>query len=509
VLSVHRRVFASLIVVAVAGVCASGCARRNQPADGPVTLRIGLGAPQGNVGTGADAVVKLLMTDPWLTNRPDGRLAERVASGWTWVDGGTTLRLKIRPDVYFHDGTQLTPEIAAQALRVTAANPRRETLSFTSVGSIVASGPDTLDIKLTEPNAFVLTDLSGVIVLKPVPKGQPAVGTGPFQVVSRSGQDVSLSAFPRYFRGRPGISAIEVTNYPTQRKAWAAMMRGEIDMLHEVSREAAEFVEAEKTVKTYSFPRPYYIPLVFSLRHPVLKQIEVRKAINEALDRAVLVHDGLNGRGRMADGPIWPQHWAYSPPKEPFIFNPNSARQRLDRAGLTEKPRADGTVPARFSFTCLVFANDTRFDRLAVLVQKQLADVGIDMKLLPLPQQELGKRIAAGDFDAFLFEMAGRSLGWVYEFWRSHEGSRNNTGYRSADAVLDRIKSALSDDETRAAVAELDRVLHDDPPAAFVAWQEMSRAVSIKFDVAAEENRDVLSNLWQWRPAGATKQASR
>ena len=28
------------------------------------------------------------------------------------------------------------------------------------------------------------------------------------------------------------------------------MMRGEIDMLHEVSRDAAEFVEAETTVKT-------------------------------------------------------------------------------------------------------------------------------------------------------------------------------------------------------------------------------------------------------------------
>ena len=183
------------------------------------------------------------------------------------------------------------------------------------------------------------------------------------------------------------------------------------------------------------------------------------------------------------------------------------ARRRLDAAGFKAKPATEGSPPVRFSFTCLVFADDTRFDKIALLIQKQLADVGIDMKLQPLKQEVLGPRLGAGEFDAFLFEMAGRSLNWVYDFWRSHEGARMNSGYRSADASLDRIKVALSEAEVRAAVRDLDHVLHDDPPAAFIAWQATSRAVSSKFDVAAEENRDIIANLWQWRLAG--KQAAR
>ena len=470
-------------------------------------MRIGVGAPQGRIaGTGADAFVRVLMSDPWLTNRPDGRQTERVATNWEWDNAGTTLRLTLRHDVYFHDGTLLTPEIAAQALQATAANPRQEALSFTSVESIAPSGPDSVDIKLKERNAFVLTDLSGVLVVKP---GQRDIGTGPFQLVQRNGQDAALSAFNRYYRGKPGLTGIDVTNYATQRKAWTALMRGDVDMLHEVSRDVADIVESESTVKSYAFPRPYYIPLVFNVRNTVLKNVEVRKAINEALDREALVRDGMSGKGRPADGPIWPQHWAYAPPTEPFRYDPRSALARLDRAGFRAKPTPAGAVPSRLSFTCLVFADDTRFDRLAILIQKQLADVGIEMRLLPLTQQELGPRLAKGDFDAFLFEMAGRSLSWVYEFWRSHEGSRNNTGYRAADAVLDQIKSVTSDEDTRAAVKELDRVLHADPPAVFIAWQETSRAVSAKFDVGAEDNRDVLANLWQWRPAAPPSQASR
>ena len=58
---------------------------------------------------------------------------------------------------------------------------------------------------------------------------------------------------------------------------------------------------------------------MFHVRHPILKRAEVRIAINQALDRVALVRDGMNGRGRPADGPIWPQHWAYTPDREAFV----------------------------------------------------------------------------------------------------------------------------------------------------------------------------------------------
>ena len=269
-------------------------------------MRIGVGVPpQGTPGTGAGVFVNLLTSEAWVTNRPDGRQSERIATSWKWDDAGTTLRLKLRNDVYFHDGDRLTPEIAAQALRETQKNAETEALSFTSVREIVPSGDDSVDIRLSEVNSFFVADLAAVLLRKP---GKPEIATGPFQVVSRTEEQSTLTAFPRYYRGSPGISAIDVRTYPTQRNAWTALMRGDIDMLHEVSREAAEFVEAESTIKAYRFPRPYYIPLVFNVRHPILRDVAVRMAINEAMDKAALVRDGMNGRARPADGPIFPQH---------------------------------------------------------------------------------------------------------------------------------------------------------------------------------------------------------
>jgi len=417
-----------------------------------------------------------------------------------WDEPRTTLRLKLRPNIYFHDGTPMTPEIAAETVRTMAAD-EGALVTLKDVVDVRGEGADVV-IRVKEPTSFLLADLGLSPVAKP---GKPDVGTGPYQLVSRDGKDAKLKSFPEYYRGQPQLAGVEVKNYPTQRNAWSALMRGEIDMLYEVSREAADFVEAESTVRSYSFPRPYYISLNFNVRRPVFRDPRVRQAINQALDRATLLRDGLNSRGEIADGPVPSRHWAYSPPATPFAFDTAAARRLLDGTG--EKPRqsSPGAVPMRFSFTCAVFANDTRYDRLDVLVQKELADVGIEMKLEPLPIDQFTERLGKGDFDAYMFENAGRTLGWAYEFWRSHPHMFADTGYRAADAAFDRLKAARDDDEVKRAVADIGRIFHDDPPAAFLLWQQQVRAVSTKFDVAAEDNRDILSNLWQWRPAGPPK----
>jgi peptide/nickel transport system substrate-binding protein len=491
---VHLHRSLALTAVLAAGVCAPGCGRHQGAPPPPVVLRIGLGTPPGAPNTGSGGLINLLKADTWLSTKPDGQPGPRIVTDWKWDEAGTELRLKLRTDVVFHDGTPLTPETAAAALR----DPSIPDNSLKSIASITPEGTDTLVLKLTEHNAFLLADLGSIFVVK---AGDPDVGTGPYQIVGRKEQDATLTAFPRYYHGRPALAGVDVTKYKTQRNAWTAMMRGDIDMLYEVSRDSSDLVQSETSVHTYSFPRPYYIELVFSMRNSALHNVDVRRAINEALDREALIRDGMRGQGVRADGPLLPQHWSYTPPVQPYAYDPAAARRRLDAAGYPLKPDAVRRTPVRLSFKCMVFGNDTRFERLVAIAQKELSEVGIDMQLEPLPSDVMIQRIGSGDFDAYLFEMSGQRLSRVYDFWRSGKPSMNNTGYRAADDVLDRIRTARNDEGTRESVADLMRVMHDDPPAAFIAWQRSMRAVSTRFDVAPEPDRDILTSLWLWRPA--------
>jgi len=444
--------------------------------------------------------LQFFYAEPLLGVAWEGRVTARLAETWDWDDGHTTLRLHLRRDVKFHDGTPLTATTAADVLR-------RQQFEF--VTSVQAEDDHTVTIRLSRPDAFFLERLITPIV----PTDRSDVGTGPFRLVSKKDEDPPrLEAFNGYYRGRPSIDQIRVHTYGSQRAAWAAMLRGEVDYLHDVSRDAADFVEAQSNVGTYSYLAPYYLPIVFNMRHPVLGQIEVRRAINEAIDRQQIVSMAMRGRAVPADGPLWPHFWAMSAASPTYTFNRAAANNRLNAAGYPVRPPVDATHMAqRFHFTCLYWDEGPQYERIALVVQRQLFEVGIDVEMKPVPMNELIGKMGAGDYDAIMLQLSsGRALDWTDRFWHS----RNQTGglmshYSSADAVLDRLRMATSEDETRRGVAELQQVLHDDPPAAFLVWLKSARAASRRFDMGAEADRDIMSNLRQWRLAGPPAQASR
>ena len=145
-----------------------------------------------------------------------------------------------------------------------------------------------------------------------------------------------LAAFDGYYHGRPQIDFLEIEGFDEQRATWAALMRGEIDAVHEISPTAIDFVQAEgqTNLRTFPFVRPYYVHLLFNVKHPILKNAAVRQALSYALDRQAIIDLALNRQGTVAEGPIWPFHWAYSTAQKVYTHNSEAATLRLDAAGL-------------------------------------------------------------------------------------------------------------------------------------------------------------------------------
>ena len=77
------------------------------------------------------------------------------------------------------------------------------------------------------------------------------------------GRRTRLAAFDDFYRGRPQIDFLEIEGFEEQRASWAALMRGQIDAVHEISPTAIDFVQAEgqTNVRTFPFMRPYYVRL--------------------------------------------------------------------------------------------------------------------------------------------------------------------------------------------------------------------------------------------------------
>src|SRR5207249_515191 len=104
--------------------------------------------------------------------------------------------------------------------------------------------------------------------------------------------------------------------------------------------------------------------------------------LNAAIDREAFIADALNGHGSPARGAAWPRNWAYDASLPGLQYQPGPRPDELPRRSLN------------------ILVGDPAYERLALVLQRQLQAVGIDPHLELVPK--VVARLQAGDFDAVL-----------------------------------------------------------------------------------------------------------
>lgn len=469
--------------------------------------------PEGVAGTDTGGIRQLeqaLTTEGLTRLGNDGRAAPLLARSWSWDRPWTRLRLKMEPGVVTHDGMSVTGARAAEALKATLSKPSTRAMypSLNEITAVEVDGDDVV-LRLSKNSAFLPEDLE-----VPLEFGSD-VGTGPYRLIGQTDKETRLERFDRFHGGVPTIQSIVVSVFPSLRPAWASLLRGDVDMITNVSPDAVEFV-ATDDVQVIRVERHYQYLVAFNTVRPPLQSAFVRRALNLAVDRHRLVSTVLNDRGLASSGPIWPKFWARDEAVGGYTFDPDKAASLLDAAALPlpAGPGAPDRVPARFRFTCVVPAGFSIWERLALEVQRSLFDVGVDMQVRLLPIREFSAAIAKGDFDAVFLDMiSGPTPSRAYIFWRSPKvpTGLNVFGYDNPDAerLFDRLRESADDDSVRSATRGLQQVFLDDPPALFLAWNERARAVRAPFQAPADQGRDPLNSIWRWTTTPPTQASVR
>jgi peptide/nickel transport system substrate-binding protein len=496
---------ALFLFAALASGCSDPAQQTTQAASGPVTLTIGLPVQTGEDPLhGATQAARLISREGLTLPNRDGRVQPRLAESWVESADGLEWRFRLRPNAFFHDGTPVDAQAVKTSLeRSLMSSDIEQYPGLTDIVAIDAPAKYELVIRLKNRSTFLLDDL-GVPILKILPGSRP-IAAGPYQTVTSSSNELVMQSFSKYYKGPPQINRIVWKAYPTVRTAWAAMMRGEIDFLYEVPRDAVEFIEPETSVQVFPFLRNYEHAVVFNSKRPPLDTPMVRRALNYAVNRDALVEHALRGRGRATSGPAWPLHWAYDVTVPGFAYDPGRSAALLDAARLPLDPKTGGSgdrAPSRLDFTCLIPDSFTLWERMALIVQKDLAKIGVDMRIESMPFPEFNKRIAARDFDAVMLEfIVGNSPSRPYGFWHS-QSKQNVWGFQDprVDQSLDGIRRASTETLYKEAFRDFQLHTLEDPPAIFLALSETVRAVNKRFHVMAPPNSDILPTIADWKP---------
>ncbi|HSL20977.1 MAG TPA: ABC transporter substrate-binding protein, partial [Vicinamibacterales bacterium] len=469
-----RRAFFFLSTAAAAALAATAFVH-TPTAQGVTTLRIGAAALSGGPQTGMPAIARTLTDEYLVALDPNGRPSPRLAQEWKHSDDGRTWRFRLARRAKFHDGSSADARTLAPLLAAAVRNPQFLQIhpGLQNVEAVVADGPLTIVVRMQRPRVLLIDELADLSLSLDRVGGS----LGPFIVASVTAQELHASAFRDYFRGAPQLEKITYQTYRTLRAAWSALMRDEVDALYEVTRDAYEFVTSESRVRTYSFLRPYVSTVLFNVARRPLTEPSVRRALSHSISRQAIVAGAYRGRGQAADGPVLLEHWtlagglAAAP-----LYNPALADQIL--AGLPLSVGRD-QMPSRVRFTCLVAPSIELqpFERVALLLQQQFYSRGIDMQIEAVSLAEMQRRILTGDFDAALLEFFGKSPSWLSAFWHSRPpalGGLVGSGYSAADSELDAMQLAKDEDELKRSIAAVYKKMHDDPPAIFIAWPEVT-----------------------------------
>ena len=336
-----------------------------------------------------------------------------VARAWESPDDRTWV-FHLRTDFSFHDGSPLEAADVVATYRSLLApemgSPRRAMLA--QVSAIEAVAPDTVVFELSRADASFLE--AATLALLPLRLATmrnlaptDLTGAGPYRIVS-AGDDgsIRLSAYERFPLGAPSIPSIEI------RVVGDAMMRA-LELRHgtvgfvqnALDPDTVEWMATHAAnLAIYRCASSNFQYLGVNLEVPVLADVRVRRALAHAIDRESIVTHLMAGQALVADGLLPPQHWAYTPHKRRYRFDPERARRLLDHAGLHD-PDGPGPLP-RMTLSYKTTTQDLA-RRTAEAIAEQLAAVGIRLDISTYEWATFFEDIKRGSFHLYSLQWAG------------------------------------------------------------------------------------------------------
>ncbi|HPK66659.1 MAG TPA: ABC transporter substrate-binding protein, partial [Thermoanaerobaculia bacterium] len=187
-----------------------------------------------------------------------------------------------------------------------------------------------------------------------------------------------------------------------------------------------------------------------------------------AIDRQELVDALWFGYARPALSPLLSSSWAFNRGLEPWPYDPAAARRLLDAAGWVERDGGRMKDGERFAFDLLTNAgNRVRVDA-AVMIQAQLARVGIEVRLRPIDLNTLNEKALAHDFDAMLSGWGiDTSMDLRFAFHSEEaEGGYNFGGYANpeVDRLIEEVQRQRDLAAAKPLLDRLQEILHEEQP---------------------------------------------
>ena len=452
----------------------------------PPTLMLGLNQLSGVQMIGGKIYQGLLTYDPNLRPQPG------LAKSWTVSDDGLTYTFKLQEGVKWHDGKPFTSaDVVFTTTKFLPEVHSRARNNFSHVASVTAPDASTVVFKLKEPFAPFLGsfEVSSAPMIprhlyegtdfKANPANQTPVGTGPFKLKEwKKGAYIHLVRNDAYWKpGLPYLDGIYFQVIPDSASRAVALESGKVDIasfsdieLFDVNRFKTKTL-FEVTNNGYEFLSPLAW-IEFNTRAKPMSDKRFRQAVMYALDRDFIRDKIWFGHAKVATGPVSSATRFYDGTVQKYALDLKKSEALLDEMGLVKDK--DGV---RATVKLLGLPYGETWNRLNEYIRQSLAKVGLKVVIESTDPAGWTQRLANWDYEmlvSYLTQYGDPALGVSRTYISSNIKKgvpyTNTSGYSNTkvDELFAKAAVAVKDDDRKAYYAEVQKMLVDDVPHAWL-----------------------------------------
>lgn len=334
---------------------------------------------------------------------PNMRIAGDLAKEWSYAK--KTYTFKIKPQVYFHDGSPLTTEdiIFSFQQYTLPSSPfygQFEKIKKFDVKYDLQRG-GVVRILLKEFSASFLSDLT---LLKILPKknvsrlkknfySQP-VGTGPYQFLSDQNNQLQLKVFIKYFGSAALMDKLIFKTVRDASTRFHKVYKGEIDIVQsDIPLSKVKVFQKSTDFDVQIKPSLSTTYLLINLNHPSLKSLEFRKAIAASVDVEPILKYKFEGLADPAQSLLPKAH----PDQHTSLVRKKLPLNEIKKIFLQQSPQP------------LVFKTSNNFDAMEngrILVQ-QFQKKGLQIQQRSFEWGTLYEDVKKGNFELALMKWVG------------------------------------------------------------------------------------------------------
>jgi peptide/nickel transport system substrate-binding protein len=455
------------------------------------------------------------------------------------VNGKQVVTFKLKPEAVWSDGTPISADDFEYLWK--SVNGKgydvASTAGFEQIESVAGQGSDKKTVMVTFSKPFA--DWQGLFTNilpahymkaqeskyggakgaweKAIKESLPVSG-GPWLIKSfdRTSKVVTLIRNDKYWGQKPLLDSIVYQILSDSAQQPAALKNNEVDMIY--PQPQLDLVKGvrklEPDVKSEVNFGLSFEHLDMNTQNQFLKDVKVRQAIANAVDREAIVKAGpaqFDSKASVLNNRLWlTNQKEYKDNGGDYATrNVDKAKSLLQEAGFS--PGSDGIMAkggqklsVRFSTT----AGNKLRENTGVLIKSELKEVGIEVKIDNVPSQTLfGERLPGGNFDLALFAWVGSpyAASGNYAIYHSATAANRQSNYgllsdKRIDSAFEQVVGELDHQKVTDTLNQIDAWAWEDmvtlplyQKPTFLAWRTTFAGIG---DNASQQGPFFNSETW-------------